>query len=63
MILVFKWENKYPSGVKETFPSDYDTSIKILSYSQVDDEGNGTGTPEVIETVTFSEDGTSANIR
>lgn len=52
--------NKYPSGVKETFPSDYDTSIKILSYSQVDDEGNGTGTPEVIETVTFSEDGTSA---
>lgn len=51
--------NAYPSGVEATFPSDYDTSIKILSYSQVDSDGNGIGTPEVIETVTFSDDGTS----
>lgn len=52
---------QYPSGVKEgvTFPEDFDTTIKVSSY-KVDSEGNRTGNPTNIETVTFSKDGKTA---
>lgn len=51
---------QYPSGVKNaTFPEDFDTTIKVSSY-KVDSEGNRTGNPTNIETVTFSNDGKTA---
>ncbi|WP_195928865.1 VWA domain-containing protein [Clostridium sp. 1001270J_160509_D11] len=51
---------QYPSGVKNAaFPEDFDTTIKVSSY-KVDSEGNRTGNPTNIETVTFSNDGKTA---
>mgnify|MGYP004564619139 FL=1 len=51
---------QYPSGVKNaTFPTDFDTTIKVSSY-KVDSQGNRTGEPTNLETVTFSKDGSTA---
>ena len=51
---------QYPSDVKNaTFPTDFDTTIKVSSY-KVDSQGNRTGNPTNIETVTFSNDGKTA---
>lgn len=51
---------QYPSDVKNaTFPTDFDTTIKVSSY-KVDSQGNRTGEPTNLETVTFSKDGSTA---
>lgn len=51
---------QYPSGVTQaTFPSDFDTTIKVLSY-KLDSEGKRTNQVTTKETVTFSKDGKTA---
>lgn len=48
---------QYPSGVTAaTFPTDFDTTIKVLSY-KLDDQGKRTNQFTTKETVTFSKDG------
>lgn len=52
---------QYPSGVKTdvAFPTTFDTTIKVTSY-KLDSEGNRTSEKTDIETVTFSDDGSTA---
>lgn len=52
---------QYPSGVKTdvAFPTNFDTTIKVTSY-KLDSEGNRTSEKTDIETVTFSDDGSTA---
>lgn len=50
---------RYPEGTTTSFPSDFDTTIKVSNY-KLDSNGERTGDPTNIETVTFSEDGKTA---